>query len=86
MKMKEQDLRTQLEREYDRGEYRPNMMCPRCGKDRLNHDIPLANALSRYANVMICDECGMDEAIRDFLGNPLPLDEWAAVSASKEVV
>lgn len=49
--------------------------CPRCGrlsvKDRLH-----TNALSRYATVYICDACGMDEAIRDWRGEPLPLKEW----------
>lgn len=50
--------------------------CPRCGsmtvKDRLH-----TNALSRHADVYICDACGIDEAIRDFAGEPLPLKEWA---------
>ncbi len=49
--------------------------CPRCGrmsvKDRL-----YINALSRHASVYICDDCGMDEAIRDWRGEPLPLKEW----------
>lgn len=50
--------------------------CPRCGrmsvKDRLH-----TNALSRHANVYVCDTCGMDEAIRDWRGTPLPLKDWA---------
>lgn len=50
--------------------------CPRCGrmtiKDRLH-----TNAWSRYAEVYICDMCGMDEALRDAAGQPLPLKEWA---------
>lgn len=50
--------------------------CPRCGnmtvKDRLH-----TNALSRHANVYICDICGMDEAIRDMKEESLPLKEWA---------
>ena len=50
--------------------------CPRCGKmsvkDRLH-----TNALSRHATVYVCDACGMDEAIRDWKGVPLPLKEWA---------
>ena len=49
--------------------------CPRCGrmtvKDRLH-----TNALSRYADVYICDACGTDEALRDWSGNPLPDGEW----------
>ena len=50
--------------------------CPRCGrmtvKDQLN-----ANALSRHAEIYICDMCGMDEAIRDFHGKVMPLKDWA---------
>ena len=49
--------------------------CPRCGnmtiKDQLH-----TNAMSRHANVYICDACGMDEALRDWHHNPLPLMEW----------
>lgn len=51
-------------------------ICPRCGrmtvKDRLH-----TNALSRYADIYICDMCGMDEAIKDTTGQALPLKEWA---------
>ena len=51
-------------------------ICPRCGrttvKDRLH-----TNALSRYADIYICDMCGMDEAIRDFHGQVMPLKDWA---------
>ena len=50
--------------------------CPRCGrmsvKDRLH-----TNALSRHATVYVCDACGMDEAIRDMKGEPLPLKDRA---------
>lgn len=50
--------------------------CPRCGrmtvKDRLH-----TNAWSRHADVYICDECGTDEAMRDFARCVLPLSEWA---------
>lgn len=51
-------------------------LCPRCGrlsvKDRLT-----TNALSRCADVYICDACGMDEAVREIEGNTLPLRDWA---------
>jgi predicted RNA-binding Zn-ribbon protein involved in translation (DUF1610 family) len=54
------------------------MPCPRCGN--LQMKLPSAhNALSRYANVYICDACGMDEALRDAFGKrPLLFDEWVA--------
>ena len=34
--------------------------------------------------VYICDECGMDEALRDMAGTPLPLAEWAMVRSFTE--
>lgn len=43
-------------------------LCPRCGKAYLNYP-----ALSRYFDLYICPDCGMDEA---FSGN-IPLKEWA---------
>ena len=50
--------------------------CPRCGrftvKDRLH-----TNALSRHISVYICDACGMDEAIREYTEENLPLWDWA---------
>ena len=56
--------------------------CPRCGKmtvkDRLH-----TNAWSRYADVHICDACGLDEALRDFSGTPLPLEDWAVARLPK---
>lgn len=52
-------------------------VCPRCGrrmKSRLH-----TNALSRQlAGVYVCDDCGMDEALRAFARCPLPLEEWSA--------
>jgi len=56
-----------------------NLTCPRCGRQNMN-PVSVRNALSRYADVMVCDECGTDEAMRDFFGSPLPLTEWAAAS------
>jgi len=52
--------------------------CPRCGRMVMNEK-PTRNALSRYADVYVCDECGMDEAIRDFGRKPLPLADWSVV-------
>lgn len=52
-------------------------LCLRCGQPL---DCRLViNALSRYADVHICEACGMDEALRDANRCPLPLTEWAAV-------
>ena len=37
------------------------------------------NALSRAFDIMICDECGTDEAVRAFTGEPVPIEEWACM-------
>ena len=50
--------------------------CPRCGRLTMKDKVR-TNALSRYADVMICDECGTDEALRDWAGSPLDLGDWA---------
>ena len=51
-------------------------LCPRCGQNKLK--APLAhNALSRYADLYICSECGMTEAGLAMMNNPLPLEQWA---------
>ena len=51
--------------------------CPRCGKDDMSV-ITEHNALSRRADIYICEACGMDEALRDAAGlYPLPFTEWA---------
>lgn len=51
-------------------------ICPRCGQLTVKERL-VTNALSRHADVYICDACGMDEAIRDMKGQPLPLKDWA---------
>jgi hypothetical protein len=56
-------------------------LCPRCGRP-LNERLSL-NAWSRYADIYICNNCGMDEAMQDYRGAPLPLSEWAAVKADR---
>ena len=61
----------------ERGERFP---CPRCGQNRMDEN-PVRNALSRHADVYICDACGMDEALRDMIGSPLPLNEWSMATS-----
>lgn len=58
--------------------------CPRCGHDRMNEK-PVRNALSRRANVYICNECGSDEALRDLTKcPPLPFTQWGMVLGFQE--
>lgn len=59
----------------DAGEHLP---CPRCGRDTMKPAL-YTNALSRAFDIMICDECGMDEALAAFAGKPKPMEEWACM-------
>lgn len=49
--------------------------CPRCGRWVMNSD-PARNALSRRAEIYICDQCGTEEAMEDYLGKVRPLSSW----------
>ena len=55
-------------------EYRTCMRCGGQMRQRLAE-----NALSRAMDVHVCPECGMDEALRDAYGDPLPVSEWHIV-------
>ena len=55
-----------------------HMPCPRCGRDVMKDRLH-TNALSRHADIYICDECGTAEALLDAMSNPLPLACWAAM-------
>ena len=57
------------------GEHLP---CPRCGCDSMKPNL-YTNALSRAADIMICDACGTDEAVRAFTSNPMSMEEWACM-------
>ena len=51
--------------------------CPRCGRRKMA-DNPFRNAMSRRADVYVCDACGMLEGIEDMPKNTrLPLSAWA---------
>ena len=48
--------------------------CLRCGMPLRGH---LAeNALSRAVDVYVCPACGADEALRDIVGDILPVNQW----------
>ena len=53
------------------------MPCPRCGADAMKHPIT-TNALSRHADLYICDSCGTAEALLAFMGQIYPLHQWNA--------
>lgn len=53
--------------------------CPRCGERRMSDTLP-HNAMSRSVNLYICNACGIDEALRDAFGQPLPLWKWDIIT------
>ena len=59
------------------------LICPRCGRMSMDK-VLLHNALSRVADVYVCPDCGMDEALRDFGRIPLPVEEWVLAKLCKE--
>lgn len=64
---------------YTHGDAAAPPKCLRCGAPLAAH--LMVNALSRYADVQVCEACGMDEALRDASHAPLPLAEWDAVKS-----
>ena len=66
--------RLRKDRFESREEYRTCMRCGGQMRPRIAE-----NALSRAMDVHICPDCGMDEALRDAYGDPLPVSEWHIV-------
>jgi len=64
-----------LKARQDAGE---KMLCPRCGYDNMKPVLE-HNALSRHADIYVCDDCGMTEAGLVLMNNPLPIEQWACV-------
>lgn len=53
--------------------------CPRCGMMTMDAKSVTRNALSRRADVYICDTCGIQEAIEDMTDGRTPLTKWEIV-------
>lgn len=71
----------EIKKQQKQGTYKP---CPRCGQYLMNNNL-YRNALSRYADIYICDSCGSDEAFNDFLDRPpLPLADWACFKKPRD--
>ena len=63
-----------LKAEQEAGRY---TLCPRCGRDTM---FPKrTQALSRLADIMVCESCGMDEAKLAYMRNPGTLYDWAGL-------
>ena len=52
--------------------------CPRCGRETMKPKL-YTNALSRIADIMVCDTCGADEAKLAFMKSPGTLYTWAGL-------
>ena len=50
-------------------------LCPRCGFDRMNQKAA-RNALSRRADIMVCDRCGTEEALEDANKKAVSMGSW----------
>ena len=72
----DEDLRKRLADLKVRQEAGEHMPCPRCGRDAMK-TASYIGALSRQADVYVCDQCGQDEALRAMRQTPLSLNEWA---------
>lgn len=69
--------RSLIER-FSEKQQRGHFACPRCGIYAMSSKVT-RNALSRRADVYICDTCGTYEALEDVTGRQMPLTEWAIV-------
>lgn len=58
-----------------------HMMCPRCGRDS-QEGAGSTNALSRTADVYVCDACGTAEAMLAFMKQDYPLTSGRRFSPS----
>lgn len=56
----------------------PDSPCPRCGGK-----MALRNAISRYADLDICPDCGTEEALLDLAGKPKRASQWWVFSDGK---
>lgn len=61
--------------EQRRGRHRD--VCPRCGEKDM-YEPYTRNALSRFAEIYVCSDCGQEEAILDFSGQKNKFSDWYA--------
>ena len=74
MTEKMKNLLADLKARQEAGEH---MRCPRCGADTMKEPVH-TNALSRIADIYICDACGSAEAMLAFMRQQYPLTSWSA--------
>ena len=74
--MKKADMERRLLHLKAKQQAESETVCPRCGQNKLKS--PLThNALSRYADLYVCDECGLTEVGLAMMNNPLSIEQWA---------
>lgn len=78
MKLIEKRL-ADLKEAQKKGKY---TLCPRCGQNTMKPDL-YSNALSRLADIQICDGCGVDEAKLAMMRNLGTLYSWAGLQPQK---
>lgn len=59
-----------------------HMPCPRCGLDAMKTPVH-TNAMSRAADIYICDACGTNEALQAYMKQDYPLSCWAAFQPAR---
>ena len=65
---------------------RSKTLCPRCGLVKLNQKTE-NNAISKHEDgIFICSECGVDEAMLEYVNKPLPLEKWAVTRWEKRLL
>lgn len=57
-------------------------LCPRCGRPTMKEHLYI-NALSRVADIQICDHCGVDEAKLAWMGQQTSLYGWAMLQPTR---
>ena len=68
---------------YGKRQKKENTRCPRCGSHMEGKTA--GHALSRWAEIMVCDMCGTFEAMEAAgLMERIPLTQWAAVKEPQE--
>lgn len=74
--MSYEDFCKEIVKQFGQWQASHHYPCPRCGEDAMSENL-WRNALSRKGTVCICNQCGTAEAQEAFMGNLLPLSEWA---------
>ena len=57
-------------------------LCPRCGRPTMKPQL-YTNALSRIADIEVCDSCGLDEAKLALMQVPETLYTWAGLQPER---